>query len=344
MSNKRRVTSYDVAQLAGVSRTTVSFVLNNVPGINISDATRQRVLDAARQLNYYPDASARTLVSGKSRTIGLVLRQNPEQVFADVFLPQVMLGLGQAAAERGFQILLNPFEPQDRGGYARLIHEKHVDGIVLSGPRLDDEELMQLCCDGVPVMLMGQLPSSDIPFVDINAVNGAAEAVRHLISLGHRRIAIITNAPFEYTSAQQRHIGYRNALEAAGLPYDPELVRTGAYTPASGRTAMNELLRLAPPPTALFVASDVVGMGALQAIRRANLRIPDDISVVGFDDISLAAYYDPPLTTVRLPAYQLGWSAGERLTTLIQGETLSERFLLLDTELILRESTRPADR
>ncbi len=338
MAGKRRITSYDVAQLAGVSRTTVSFVLNNVTTINISPATRQRVLDAAKQLNYYPDASARTLVSGKSRTLGLVLRQSPEQIFADAFLPQVVLGLSQASAEKGFQMLISPLEPHERGGYSRLIHEKHVDGIVLSGPRSDDDELVQLHKDNVPILLMGQLPGSDIPLVDINAEDGAKKAVQHLISLGHRRIAIITNAPFEYTSAQQRYVGYKQALESAGLPLDPELIRTGDYTPASGRSAMNELFGVSPRPTAVFVASDVVCMGAMQAARRAGLRIPEDMAFIGFDDIALAPYFEPPLTTVRLPAFQLGWTAGTRLTNIIEGLDPGGD-TLLDTELILREST-----
>ena len=337
--SKRRVTSRDVAKSASVSRTTVSFVLNNVAGVSIPEATRRRVFDAARRLNYHPDSAARRLVSGKSHTVGLVFRQSPEQVFADAFLPQVMLGLGQAAAQRGFHVLLNPLAPDDPGGYARLIHEKHVDGIVLSGPRQDDQELIQLYRDGVPVMLMGQLPDSEIPFVDVNAISGAAVAVRHLIELGHTRIAMITNASMDYTSAQHRHTGYQQALAEAGLAYDACRVRTGNFTPASGYEAMNDLLRLQPLPTAVFVASDVVAMGVIRAIKRAGLRIPQDLAVVGFDDVPLASFYNPPLTTIRLPAHGLGWAAGERLTRLIRGEGLTQTGLLLETELIVRESS-----
>jgi LacI family transcriptional regulator len=339
MTKKRRATSHDVARLAQVSRTTVSFVLNNVPGIRISESTRQRVLDAAHQLSYHPDSTARKLASGQSHTLGLVLRQSPEQVFADAFLPQVMLGLGQAAANLGFHILLNPLEPGDRSGYASLIHAKHVDGIVMSGPRQDDRELTQLRRDGVPVMLMGQLPDSDIPFVDVNAVKGAAAAVKHLVDQGHRHIGMITNAPLDYTSAQHRRAGYQQALDDAGLETDESLVRTGSFTPASGVAAMEDLLRASPRPTAVFVASDVVALGAMQAIKRAGLRIPADIAVVGFDDVPLADFYDPPLTTIRLPAYGLGWAAGERLVRLVQGDELAENGLLLETELVVREST-----
>lgn len=339
MSTSKRVTSVDVAKKAGVSRTTVSFVLNNVPGVSISPHTRQRVLDAAKSLNYHPDVAGRKLASGKSNTIGLVLRQNPEQVFADAFLLQVVLGVEAAAAQQGFHVLLKPVEPDDQHGYARLIHENYVDGILVSGPREDDVEIIQLHQQGVPIMLMGQLPDTDIPFVDINAIAGAAAAVRHLIGQGHRRIAMITNAPLTYTSAQQRRDGYYQALKEGGLEINNAFLREGNYTPASGFTAMTKLLELVPRPTAVFVASDVVAMGAIQAIKRASLHVPDDMAIVGFDDVPLAEYYDPPLTTVRLPAYGLGWAAGDRLVRMIQGTTLEQPRLFLESELVVRQSS-----
>jgi len=189
------------------------------------------------------------------------------------------------------------------------------------------------------VTLLGQLPGSNIPFVDINAVKGAATAVKHLVDLGHRRIAMITNASLDYTSAQQRMAGYRQALEEANLDFDESLFRTGDFTPVSGQSAMDDLLTVTPRPTAVFVASDVVAMGAMQAIKRAGLRIPDDIAIVGFDDVPLAGFYDPPLTTIRLPAYGLGWAAGERLARVINGEDLTDTEVFLDTELIVRESS-----
>jgi len=335
----KRTTSFDVAEMAGVSRTTVSFVLNNVHGVSISEATRQRVLDAARKLKYYPDAAGRKLVSGKAYTLGLVLRQSHEQVFADALLPQVLLGVEQAATMQGFQVLLKPLEPDDNMGYMRLINENHVDGIILSGPRQDDTEIVRLHRDGFPIMLMGQLPEGSIPFVDIDAVADAACAIEHLLGLGHRRIAMITNASLEYTSAQQRRSGYLKALQEAGIEPSDSYLREGNYTPASGYQAMNELLKVSPSPTAVFVASDVVALGAMQAIKRAGLRIPEDIAVVGFDDIPLAEYYDPPLTTLRLPAYGLGWAAGERLVRLVNAEGLDQENVLLESELITRQSS-----
>jgi LacI family transcriptional regulator len=339
MRPAKRTTSRDVAKLAHVSRTTVSFILNNVPGVSISAATRKRVLDAAKKLNYSPNIAGKKLVSGKSYTIGLVLCQSPEQIFTDAFLPQVILGVEQAAMQQGFHVLLKPVDPNDSGGYARLITENHVDGILLSGPRQDDTALMQLHQRRVPIMLMGQLPETDIPFVDINATAGAELAVDHLIECGHQRVGMITNAPLDYTSAQQRRDGYVRALRKAKILVDKTLIRAGNYTPASGFEAMKALLQLTPRITAVFIASDVVAIGALLAIKEAGLHIPKDIAVVGFDDIPLAEFYDPPLTTIHLPAFGLGWAGGERLIRLIQGEGLNDASLLLESKLITRQSS-----
>jgi LacI family transcriptional regulator len=339
MRPTKRTTSRDVANLARVSRTTVSFILNNVSGVSISAATRKRVLDAAKKLNYSPNVAGKKLVSGKSYTIGLVLCQSPEQIFSDAFLPRVILGVEQAAMQQGFHVLLKPVDPNDTGGYARLITENHVDGILLSGPRQDDMALMELHQQRVPILLMGQLPNTDIPFVDVNATAGAELAVNHLIERGHRRIGIITNAPLTYTSAQQRCAGYLKALRNAKLPDEESLIKEGNYTPSSGFEAMKSLLELTPQLTAVFIASDVVAIGAMRAIKEAGLHIPNDIAVVGFDDIPLAEFYDPPLTTIRLPAFGLGWAGGERLIRLIQGEGLDREDVLLSSELIVRKSS-----
>ncbi len=339
MPNIKRSTSLDVAKLARVSRTTVSFVLNNVSGVSISEATRKRVLNAAKKLNYHPNTAGKKLVSGKSDTIGLVLCQSPEQISTDAFLPQVILGIEQAALQQGYHVLLKPVDPNDIGGYTRLIKENHVDGILLSGPRLDDKAILRLHKEGVPIMLLGQLPGTNIPFVDIDTTAGAQMAVHHLIELGHKCIAMITNAPLNYTSAQQRRDGYIQALQKDNLSVDETLIKEGNYTPESGFHAMSALLELKPCVTAVFVASDVVAMGALLAIKKAGLRVPADVAIVGFDDIPLAEFFDPPLTTTRLPAYGLGWAAGERLIRIIKGDGLDIVGKFLDSELIKRQST-----
>ncbi len=326
--------------MAGVSRTTVSFVLNHLEGVRISSRTRERVLRAARKLDYHPNAAGLRLVRGKSDTLGLVLCQSPEQVVADAFLPRVILGIEQAALQYGFHVLLKPVEPGDPLGYTRLIHENHVDGIILSGPRQDDQEIRRLHMDGVPIVLLGQLPESSLRFVDVDAETGAECAVDHLLELGHTRIGMITNAPLSYVSAHQRKAGFLRAFEARGMTPDTRLIREGNYTPASGYQAMQALLAEQPRPSAVFVASDVVAMGAMLAAKRMGLRIPADLAIAGFDDVPTAEFFDPPLTTVRLPAFDLGWSAGDRLIRLIRGDHVQELGTLLDSALIIRESTR----
>jgi DNA-binding LacI/PurR family transcriptional regulator len=336
---KRRPTSYDVAKLANVSRTTVSLVLNNVPDVHINESTRKRVIESAIELDYIPDITGRRLASGKSFNLGLVLRINPDQVYADAFMLNVLLGIEHAARQSDFHILFKPLNIGDQSGYSQLILGRHVDGIILAVPRNDDIEILDIFQKGFPVIAIGQLPGTDIPFVAGDEMEGAKNATEHLIEQGYSDIGMITNAPLEYTSAQLRLQGYQRALEEAGITPDRSLLGIGSYTPVSGYQAMNQLLSRSRKPTAVFVASDSVAFGAIQAIKNAGISIPEDFAIVGFNDVPLAEFYDPPLTTVRLPAFELGRTASERLSKLVAGETLDESGLLLETKLIVRSSS-----
>jgi DNA-binding LacI/PurR family transcriptional regulator len=334
---RRRATSADVAARAGVSRTTVSFVLNARTDAGISPGTWRRIEEAARDLGYHPHGPARALAGGASLTIGLVLRQSAEQVAADALLAETLWGIAAEARTGGYRVLLEPLSP-DGGRYSDLLLSERVDGLIVSGPRVDDEELAALVADGFPIILQGSLPNVPAPSVDIDNRAGARAAVEHLLGLGHRRIGCITNAPLAYTAAENRLAGYRDALAAAGVAFDADLVAEGAFDAASGHAAMTSLLDRPDQLTALFVASDIVAFGALRALREAGRRVPADVSVVGFDDIPLARHFDPPLTTIRLPANALGAAAGRALIDRLAGRPTSER-TLLPTELIVREST-----
>jgi LacI family transcriptional regulator len=316
----------------------VSLVLNGVPGTRISAETRQRILETARRLDYQPHAGARSMASGRTHVLGVVVRQSSEQAYADLFLPQVLLGFAQAGERHGYHTLFRAIDPETpKGEYSRLIRQRHVDGLILSGPRYDDQDLLYTQAEGLPIVLMGQLPDLNTPFVDVDNIGGAAKATEYLIGLGYERIGLVTNAPLEYTSSHDRLAGYRQALRGAGLPYDEVLLRWADFTPEGGERAMTELLALTPRPQAVFAASDVVALGALQAIRDQGLRVPKDIAVIGFDDVPLAAFTEPPLTTMRLPAYRLGWAA-DLLVRRIDGEDLTNTNVLLETELVVRES------
>jgi len=339
VKRRRRATSKDVSELAGVSRTTVSFVLNDVQDVHISSETRRRVLEAARELNYHPNAAARSLARQQAGVIGLILCQSSEHIVADPFLPGLILGLGAIPREHGFHFLIHPIEDFNLPtAYDDLFHTRRIDGAIISGPRCDDQHLRRLLEDDFPVVLHGRLVDVETYCVDVDNVSGAMSATQHLIGLGYRRIALITNAPSQYMSSADRRHGYQMALEAAGLPYDESLVRDARFTADSGYEAMNDLLDSGVLPDALFVASDLVAMGAMLAIRERGLSVPGDIGLVGFDDVPLSAYVDPPLTTVRLPTYELGWHLGDLLIRLIHGNAPLQKAVLLETELVIRES------
>ncbi len=339
MAVKRRVTSHQVAEHAGVSRTTVSFVLNEVESAQISPETRQRVLQAARELGYVPDAAARSLASGQTRTLGLVICQPPDHILIDAYLPQVLYGVSEVTREQGFRVLVESVEDVSRpDAYIDLVRAKHIDGILLHGPRSDDSQLPILAADGFPIVCLGRFDGAPVYFVDANNQGAAACATQHLVSLGHQRIACITNSSPEYIGAAERLSGYCQALQAAGLPYDESLVCYGDFDPESGYRAMQSLLEVQPLPSAVFIASDVVALGAMAAIHQHGLRIPQDVALVSFDDVPLARYMLPPLTTIRMPAVEQGRRGAHMLISLINGEAPPERQVFLETELVVRRS------
>ncbi len=340
----RRPTSADVATEAGVSRTTVSFVLNERADVKIPLATRQRVRSAAERLGYHPHAPARQLARGRSHIIALVMRQTPEQVAGDAILAETLRGLAAAARSGGSRVMVEPLAPDGpEGTYGALLRAQHADGLIISGPRTDDPSLADLLHDEFPIVLQGHLPGVPVTSVDVDNVAAARGAVEHLLSIGHRRIACITNAPLAYTAAQERLRGYREALAAAGVEYVDDLVIEADFDAHSGHVAMSTLIAREVPFGAAFVASDVVALGAIGALRATGRRVPDDVSIVGFDDIPLARYFDPALTTVRLPAYELGHAAGRALLDRIADRAMPSR-TLLPTELIVRASTAPPPR
>ncbi len=336
----KRATALDVAKAAGVSPTTVSFVLNHIEGMRISQETRERVLEAARTLNYHPDSSAQKMARGKTSVIGLVLRQNPEKAYADLFIQDVMQGISSVIRENGYQLLFIPLPPEDKEkSYSKLINERHVDGLIVSGPTEDDYELAEVFNEGAKIVMMGKIIGSHIPFIDIDNQKAAETAVGHLAALGHERIAIITNAPLNFASSKDRLQGYKNVLEQNELPLDDRLVFLGDRTPESGYQSMQQLLEIEPLPTAVFIASDTVALGGLNALYEKGIRVPEDMAVVGFDDIALARYVIPPLTTIHLPAYSLGLGAANMLIQQINNDFEECSEIILQTRLVIRESS-----
>jgi len=339
---RKRVTSKDVAEKVGVSRTTVSLVLNNVQGIQISPETRQKVIDAAKELGYVPDATAQALVSRQTKAIGLVLTRSQHHIATDAFLPKIISGLLTTAKKHNIRMLVDWVETEHQeSAYFELARAKRIDGMILSTPRLNDDALKSLENVDTPTVMMGSIAGSKLPFVDVDNTKAAERATSYLVGLGHRDIACISNAPPEYTAAPERVMGFKNVLSQMDIPINEDLIRYADFDPESGYECMQSLMQTGEKFTAVFVASDNVAIGAKSALREAGWRIPDDISLIGFDDIPWAKYSDPPLTTVKLPAESLAQSACTLLLDLIKnkgGEIQSQ--VILDTELIIRKSCR----
>lgn len=336
--SRRRPSSHDVARRAGVSRTTVSFVLNDVEGANISEATRRRVLDAAADLGYVPSAAARSLASGRTWTLGLVVC-HAHHLTTDAVIPQALFSLNQVSRRAGFRVLVEAVEDVSRDdAYQEMVRSKQIDGLIVINPRSDDSQLPRLIAGGFPLVTIGNPPGDGGYRVDIANTPAAHAAVTHLIDGGHREIAYVSYSEPHYRSADERLAGYRQALEAAGLAFEPERMEYASYSAASGYAAMRRLLGRGARFTAVFCGNDTVAFGAMTALREAGLRVPGDVAVVGFDDIPMAAYAAPPLTTVVNPAVESGRRAAEMLISLVHGTEPRERQVVLPSPLVVRDS------
>lgn len=335
----KRVTHKDVAERAGVSVATVSYVLNNGPR-PVSAETRVKVEEAIAELGYYPNELARSLRLQQSSTIGLILPNVMNPVFGEIARE-----VENVCTQEGFLVLLCNSDRQHERE-ARFIHmlrAKQVDGVVIT-PHRDPLTLVKpLVQARIPIVVLEHdLPG--VPCIALDELQGGRTATQHLIDLGHRRIALIKRSPTSALSTQ-RFVGYQQALAAAGIPYEPTLVVECAAGQGAGAQAMQQLLALHEPPTAVFTHNDVLAMGALHAIHSAGLMVPHDISVVGYDDITSAAYLSPPLTTVRSPKAAMGVLAGRTILQLVR-QTIEQlpQTCILPVELIVRASTAPPRR
>ena len=334
----RRPTLSDVARLARVSTATASRALSN-PGL-VSEATRLLVMAAAEQTNYRPNLMARSLRKQQAQAI-IVLVPNLD----NAFFVEILRGLEQAAHARGYSLVLGlTFGDQVReNSYVTVVENQRADGLILLDGGLShlfgtDRQFR------IPaVQVVERVPGVDLPYVKIDDRAAAAKATRHLLDLGHRRIAHISGQP-RYSVTPDRIAGYRQAIEAAGLVFDPEFVVPGNFEAPAGEAAARQLMSLKSPPTAIFCGNDLSAIGAMTALRDLGLSVPGDISLVGFDDVREAALTDPPLTTVRQPRFELGFAAMTLLLDILGRAGDLELEQVLPVEMILRESTAPYSR
>jgi len=328
----------EVARLAGVSRSTVSRVINNHP--HVRPETRERVWQAIRKSGYQPHAIARSLVTNRTQIIGMVIPEAVTTIFTDPFFPILLRGATNACNVHRHQLMLSLFaasaDQQER--YQNLLGNGYLDGAIVASAPLDDPLISNLLHDRVPFVSVGRHPNRQVHFVDVDNLGGARMAVEHLIRLGHRRIATITGR-LDTTHGQDRLEGYRQALEAHGIPVEEGLITEGDFTESSGMVGMQRLLPASP--SAVFVASDMMAIGALKALRQAGREVPQEIALVSFDDMPVASAIEPALTTVRQPIERMGFMAVEVLLSLVESSPEEKAFvhrIVLPTELVVRAS------
>lgn len=325
-----KVSIHDVAKKSGLSVVTVSRVLNQSP--NVRQGNRDRVLQAMRELDYRPNASARSLARGKTGVIGLMLT-----TLNDSFLDAVVKEVSERLAERGYFLALSIMPEEDESFGRSLFQEDRVDGVLLLSPIREDEYVLELKKSQIPfVMLDSQRHDFSVCSVIVDNFKGGYEATKHLIELGHREIAHISGSDF-FFSSRERERGYMHALEEAELK--PYCVERGSFDISSGYEIARRWIESGKLPTALFASDDYIALGAINAFQQAGIEVPQRISIIGFDDQIIASEFRPMLTTMRQPAEQIGRTGVDLLLKAINGASRRSMTVQLTPELIVRNST-----
>lgn len=341
MMRRAKVTSAQVADRAGVSRTTVSLVLNHAPNVNISEATRQRVFQVARELGYVPDASAQALVQGYSRNLALVIFQPGHQMFFDPYLSQILSGITKVVRAHGFRLSIEVVDDADQiDRMVNLLRSGAVDGLITEH-WMDTQRLLEagLTPDD-PFVILSETPLAEFCNICVDTVAGQRKLLHHLTERGHHNIACIPYTdPAKSPSLARRLRDFHAQLAAHDITIANRHVVQGDYAINTGYAAMQILLQQEPLPTAVYAMNDSMAFGAMRAIWEAGLRIPDDIAVVGHDDHRNAAWTIPALTTVRVPWLELGSAAATMLIQRVTGQPLTTRAVELHAELVVRESS-----
>ena len=323
----------DIAALSGVSRATVSRVINGGP---VSDETERRVRAILDETNFRPNAAARTLASGRSGVVGVVLHVDPHTLFSDRYFSLLLQGISDVLAERSIGMMLWLGNRSKEETLERILSMSLLDAVIVTAHFLDDALVDGLQASALPSVLVGHRSSDRAAsYVDIDNLRSADLVTSHLIRIGRQRIGHVTGARGTF-AAEHRIAGYRRAMERAGLSTDG-LIVDGDYTIDAGAAGAAQLLEAGVD--AIFCANDSAAAGALTAIREAGLRVPEDVALAGFDDLDFAAEMDPPLTTVRQDIRQQGAEAAESLVQLLEDPEGGPRRVILPTELVIRQST-----
>lgn len=326
----------DVAQRAEVSVATVSHVVNETRPV--SDALRARVLAAMDELGYRHNRLARSLRRGETHTIGVIVPDS-----ANPFFAEVARGVEDTSFDEGYSVILcnSDGDLKKELFYTNVLTAKRVDGILFVAAGVSTEHIRALQEEQVPLVVVDRnIPDVSVDEVLTDNIHGGETVTRHLIRLGHRRIGCITG-PSDVTPSADRVTGYEQALRQADIPADERIIVRGDFQYQSGNQAAHELLAVDDPPTAIFACNDLMAVGAISAAQERGQRVPEDLSVAGFDDVRLASFTNPPLTTIAQPKYEMGVLAARMLLERMQDGDAPPRHQLLATRLVVRQSTAP---
>ncbi|KHO62070.1 transcriptional regulator, LacI family [Thermoanaerobacter sp. YS13] len=332
------VTIKDIAKYAGVSVTTVSRALNGYP--DVSEETRERIKKIAEQLNYTPNSIARGLVTNKTHTVGLVVSELIKPGAYHPFFLEVLAGIKAGLRKDKYDLILFTVDPesQDVTSYEKLCNDRKVEGAIVEGLKLSDPYIEEIKKTQIPTVLIDiPILTDKVGYVSSDNVQAAFEATSYLIKLGHRNIGFI-NGHNDAAVSFERLEGYKKALEKNNIPYKEEYVVFDDFTQEGGYNSFKTLVFEHPEITAVFHASDLMAIGSFKAAKDLGMKVPDDISIVGFDDIELASLITPGLTTVRQDTFKMGYNAAKHLLSIIKGE--KPQHILIPHKLVIRDSAR----
>ncbi|MGC1378099.1 MAG: LacI family DNA-binding transcriptional regulator [Anaerolineales bacterium] len=329
------LTLEDIARFSGFSRSTVSRVING--GDYVKEDTRQRILEVIQEHNFQPNLGARSLAGGQTGVLGLVIQAAVSTIFSDLFFPQFIRGVSAGCNTQNYSMMLWLVEPQyERRTMREILYNGLLDGVIISSVTMNDPLFESLHDSKMPFISIGRHPTlDDINYLDVDNVKSASTVVHHLFNLGRKRIATITG-PQNKIAGYDRYTGYMKGLKECGLPMLSDLVVDADFTEEGGYNAMQQLIPF--KPDAIFAASDTMAIGALRALSETNLRVPEDIAIVGYDDVPLASRTSPPLTTVRQSLQDMGAAAVKALADIIRRPGGKPQHIILDTELVIRGS------
>lgn len=334
----KRWTLEEIGKLAGVSRSTVSRVINDHP--NIRPHIRERVLKVIAETGYQPNSAARSLASKRSKIIGLLMPSVVQSAFTDPYYPRIIQAISHACNQHDYTVslFLSQTVEEEEKMIRRIVGSGLIDGLIVTADTLDTPFVPTIQKYSIPFVQIGRprdMSIDSISYIDVDNYAGAHQATSHLLQQGHTRIAQI--ATMHNTAGVDRDRGYRQALIERGISVDEDLIILADFSETSGYEAVCSLLP--KEPTAIFIQSDSMAVGALRALREKNIRVPEDMAIVSFDDLPVAARLDPPLTTVRQPIYRTGKHAVETLIDILNTSNEPARHIVLPVELVIRESS-----